>query len=88
MGEGGAIVIDNEYEPAVRRALNFGFDKNRKHHPAANNWKMSDITAAFILQHLDNYQKIREVHQELYAYFLDEIQGLEGVIPMVNHAKN
>jgi dTDP-4-amino-4,6-dideoxygalactose transaminase len=78
-GEGGAIIIDKEYEKYVRRVLNFGFDNNRQHSVVANNWKMSDISAAFILQHLDSFQEIVLHHKMLYATFYEELFGLAGV---------
>lgn len=87
-GEGGAIVIDKEYEPIIRRAINFGFDADRKPHRFANNYKMSDISAAYILQHLDNYHDIRAHHAKLYDMFIRKLNGIEGVRPMVDHGDN
>lgn len=70
-GEGGCIVIDSKYEEAVKRVINFGFEKipipiwNR----VGSNYKMSDIQAVFILQYLSNFQLIVKKHKELAEYF-------------------
>lgn len=70
-GEGGCIIIDSRYEEAVRRVINFGFEKipipiwNR----VGSNYKMSDIQAVFILQYLLNFEKIVKKHKDLTEYF-------------------
>ena len=38
-----------------------------------NNNKMSDISAIYILQYLDNFDNIVKKHQELYKYFKTQI---------------
>jgi len=44
------------------------------------NAKMSDVSAVYILQHLNtNYEKIIKVHQELYQYTKQKIQSYQGV---------
>lgn len=54
-GEGGAIFAPHDLSSYVMCALNFGFDPQlRIPHPSCSNWKMSDVAAAFILDHLDH----------------------------------
>lgn len=70
-GEGGCVIINKEFEPYVRRVINFGFEKvplpiwNR----FGSNYKMSDIQAAFILQHLLKIYSIVHKHKSLFVYF-------------------
>lgn len=57
-GEGGAIFISSDLQQYVHQAMNFGFDFHRPEgdipHRFASNWKMSDIAAAAICDHLDS----------------------------------
>jgi len=54
-GEGGFIVCDeNEYE-ILTDISNFGFPNYTENMQFASNYKMSDITAAFILDHVSNF---------------------------------
>lgn len=51
-GEGGLLCVRAELAPYAEKAINFGFDATDKvAHPAASNWRMSDISAAAILMH-------------------------------------
>ena len=73
-GEGGLIICDREFEEDVRKALNFGFDLgvwNRN----ASNLRMSDVSAAFIFQHVKrNFDEYIAHHQKLYTLFLKLIK--------------
>jgi len=69
-GEGGAIIVDTKYEPYIRRIINFGLGGTpSKWHPAASNYKMSDIAAVYILQFLNNFEVIIKDTQEAYLYY-------------------
>lgn len=67
-GEGGAIICDKKWEHNVRRIINFGIDNQFKLPwlREGNNYKMTEISAIFILQYLLNFDKIIQTHQELY----------------------
>lgn len=81
-GEGGAIIIDKKYERAVRRLINFGLDNEHPEvewHPKASNHKMSDISAVYILQYLENIDAIVEIHKSLYSYMTSKLTDLGGV---------
>ena len=62
-GEGGCIVVDQEYEALVRRLINFGFGPEWS--AAATNGKMSDISAAYILQYLSGALDAVVAHHKL-----------------------
>ena len=58
-GEGGAIIVDKKYEKNIRCLINFGIDLTEKYWvKEGNNYKMSDISAVYILQYLDNFNLI------------------------------
>ncbi len=73
-GEGGAIIVDKKYEELVRIAMNFGID-NISYYRELNwdrnggNFKMSEISAVYIIQYLmDNFDRIVEHHKKLYRF--------------------
>ena len=69
-GEGGAIIVDKKYENNIRCLNNFGIGLTDTYWDReGNNHKMSDISAAYILQYLDQFATIQRKHQELYCYF-------------------
>ena len=53
-GEGGLVIIDKEYEESVRIAINFGF-VNGSFNERGGNFKMSELSAAGILQWWDSF---------------------------------
>jgi len=68
-GEGGAIIIDKNYESVARSMVNFGIGDRGSWSKFGSNSKMSDISAAFILQYMiDNKDSIVEHHQNLYKH--------------------
>jgi dTDP-4-amino-4,6-dideoxygalactose transaminase len=69
-GEGGLIICDREFEEDIRKSLNFGFDMG-VWHPEGSNLRMSDVSAAFIFQHVKrNFDEYVSHHQRLYTLFL------------------
>lgn len=95
-GEGGVIIVDKVYEPYVRKAINFGYTKTLKQwSPHGSNWRMSDIAASYVLQHLEKFYDIVEKHQELAEYFVNGLKqtrfrllkpynyGLHSCLPIV-----
>lgn len=76
-GEGGAIIVDKKYEKNIRCLNNFGIDLTEKYWvKEGNNNKMSDISAIYILQYLDNFDNIVEKHKMLYKYLKQQIKKL------------
>jgi dTDP-4-amino-4,6-dideoxygalactose transaminase len=69
-GEGGFIVIDKEYKDAVDRVLNFGFDSDRNWNQWGSNYRMSDLSAAFVFQHIErNFERMISHHGEISEVF-------------------
>jgi dTDP-4-amino-4,6-dideoxygalactose transaminase len=55
-GEGGVVIVPKESVKFVHRAMNFGFDTTaavRVPNRQSSNWRMSDIAAAAVCDHLD-----------------------------------
>lgn len=67
-GEGGLAIIDKEYEESVRVACNFGFTKSQ-HNERSGNYKMSEVSAAAILQWWDQFDLKRMKFIMLDNYF-------------------
>ena len=80
-GEGGAIIVDKKYEESIRQIMNFGIGNKKPYFlRVASNYKLSDISAAYILQYLHNFDNIVCIHKKLYNYInikLDTIKGIE-----------
>ena len=69
-GEGGLLVADEKYEEAIDRAMNFGFDRERNWHGSSSNYRMSDLSAAFIYDHIErNFQRALEHSAQLEEVF-------------------
>lgn len=69
-GEGGAIIVDKRFEESIRLLINFGIRRDDIYWlPDGNNYKMSDISAVYIIQYINGLERIREHHNYLYSYF-------------------
>lgn len=87
-GEGGFIVIDKEYYDEINSILGFGFDGTsikRIHSKHSSNFKISDISSAFILQHIKNYNI--EKHKKVQDLLIKQINNIEK-IKLFNYNKN
>lgn len=69
-GEGGFAVVPSDQYAAVNRLACFGFDSERNYRVRSSNFKMSDVSAAYILEHIDGYDLRRhlEVQEELVGF--------------------
>lgn len=76
-GEGGFMVVDSDKYDALQAICGFGFSYNRVHDVNSSNFKMSDPSAAFILQHIDNYNIARHIEVQ------DKLVGCISTIPNV-----
>lgn len=65
-GEGGCIVVPFEIESTLRMLLSKGAKGQCNCSPFCTNGKMSDVSAAFILDRLQHAEEIREQHVEQY----------------------
>ena len=75
-GEGGFLVLDSKLYDEVQRLLGFGFNDARDYKVLSSNFKMSDVAAAFILQHMDSYSI--EKHLAIQDTFIDRLIGKSG----------
>ncbi len=69
-GEGGAIIADKDLAPYLKRVINFGIDNSSPHpewHKYGGNYKMSDISAAYVIQHLEKSNEMIEHTTSLYT---------------------
>jgi dTDP-4-amino-4,6-dideoxygalactose transaminase len=91
-GEGGFMVVDDTMYDDMQALCGFGFRLGaRTHDVAASNYKMSDVAAAYILQHLESYDLDRhQAHQDLFRHsltnaelFNDSSNVFYGNIPVV-----
>lgn len=81
-GEGGIVIVDKIYEECVRECIDQGYgrpEKTPQPFYAGSNYKMSDVSAAFILTYLENYHTIRNVHVNLYQEMKKLISHLNGI---------
>jgi dTDP-4-amino-4,6-dideoxygalactose transaminase len=70
-GEGGFIVCPNEDYELLNSIVTFGFQGDRIYNKNSSNYKMSDVQAAFILDHLNNFNL--QKHLSVQNIFLNEI---------------
>jgi len=71
-GEGGAMIVPKQDEEKLRERINFGYHNNEFHRWGLNG-KMSDVSAAFIYQYLDNFDNIIKKHQRLWNIYAENI---------------
>jgi len=65
-GEGGFIVVDSKDYLELKRVLNFGFNKERKYSRGSSNFKMSDVSAAFIIDNIEQYNIKKHIQNQEY----------------------
>lgn len=70
-GEGGAIIVDRQYEDCIRRLMNFGIGLPETYWaPEGNNFKMSEVSAVYILQYLEReFEHVRQHNQAMFECF-------------------
>jgi dTDP-4-amino-4,6-dideoxygalactose transaminase len=84
-GEGGLLIADKKYEEAIDRAMNFGFGQERIWNPYSSNYRMSDVSAAFIYDFIErNMQRILEHSLKLEEVF-DKVCEHNGWNKMPNN---
>jgi len=81
-GEGGAIIIDEKYEDIVRKLINFGIglENNEYCSNIGNNYKMSEISAVYIIQYiLTEYDNIIYKHNLFYNYMSNKLKNNKNI---------
>ena len=78
VGEGGFAVVPAEEYNDLLAISNFGFDDNRIHNTFSSNFKMSDISAAHILAHIERYnvQKHIDIQETIIEATKDHVEFL------------
>lgn len=80
-GEGGFIVIDKEHEEEINTILGFGFTGKTAERISdihSSNFKISDVSAAAILQHIERYDLKKHIeNQTKIIESLEKIGGVE-----------
>ncbi len=76
IGEGGCVIINKEYENLIRSIINFGSCYDPKLIRYSSNGKMSDPSAAFILDRLLKMKEITDEHRRQYQ----RVSHLAGII--------
>ncbi len=66
IGEGGCAIVPREHEEIFRSLINFGFDQKTPASRSSTNGKLSDISAAFIWQRLEQMANIEKEFFEQY----------------------
>lgn len=79
-GEGGFIVCPKSEREDLERVMGFGFKpnaKNREYGALSSNYKMSDVAAGAILQHINRYdfKSLMSVQKR----FVEFVESLDGV---------
>lgn len=73
-GEGGfAVVPESDYYEIIKIS-NFGFYDTKIYQKLSSNFKMSDVSAAFILQHINNYNI--NLHVEIQNIIIKELNKI------------
>jgi dTDP-4-amino-4,6-dideoxygalactose transaminase len=76
-GEGGFIVVPKEDYEFLMSLTNFGFFGSKQYNTLSSNFKMSDISAAFILDHINNYDFGKHLHNQ--NLLINGIHGMSHV---------
>lgn len=86
-GEGGAIIFNRTYLDQMKKAICFGYSDTDKFtcNVFASNYKMSDISAIYIDQWLDNLNTIYTHHTKMIGYFYEKLPELKGVHLIKNY---
>ena len=74
-GEGGFAVIPSSDYRLISQLTNFGYDKAKKYHRLSSNFKMSDVSAAYILSQVENYDIER--HLKIQEMFIQRVNKNE-----------
>lgn len=76
-GEGGLLIIDNEFEEMARESINFSFNEEKDFNEWGGNYKMSEVSAASILQWWDqfNIEDLKEEYLNEYYRLKYELKN-------------
>lgn len=81
-GEGGFAVVEKDHYDNLNNIAGFGFNGNsveRRHSNLSSNFKISDISAAAIIQHIQKYDL--DKHLENQGKIINALADIPGVEP-------
>lgn len=84
-GEGGFAIVNEDLYNDLEAISNFGFLHSRTHENLSSNFKISDISAAFIIQHLENYNI--EHHINIQNELINGISEINNVYPLLYNSE-
>jgi len=76
-GEGGFVVVDSDMYDAIQAICGFGFHYERIHNTKSSNFKMSEVSAAYILQHIIDYDIAK--HRQIQFNFSKILTNIDGI---------
>jgi len=79
-GEGGFMVVPRAMYCHFEKILGFGFERGskiREYSHYSSNFKMSDVSASFILQWISRYSL--DTHLEVQKYFLNQVSNIQEI---------
>jgi dTDP-4-amino-4,6-dideoxygalactose transaminase len=75
-GEGGFAVIPTDQYDIINSLNNFGFYWLREYKENSSNFKMSDVAAAYILSHIESFDRSRHIaKQTMFLMMLEQLNG-------------
>lgn len=77
VGEAGFAVLPSELYDEFNYLCNFGFDDNRNYNNFGSNAKMSDISAAFVLSHIETYDV--ESHIKVQNKYIEALKNIPRI---------
>lgn len=83
-GEGGAVIIDKLFSHDLKLLINFGIDNNSANptwNRLGSNYKMSDISASYIVQHIEKLDEIFSKTTALIDYFKEKTNNKISLYP-------
>lgn len=78
-GEGGFIVAPKKEYNIINSIANFGFYRSREYKRFSSNFKMSDISASFILNHIKKYNINK--HKKVQNSLIEKVNNIENIQP-------
>lgn len=85
LGDGGAVITNNEALAAKIRALgNYGSDYKYHHIYQGNNSRLDELQAAFLAAKLPHLERMNKERRRIADRYLTQIQNPKVVLPTVN----
>ena len=96
VGEGGFVVVDKAHYDEINKICNFGFNDLREFEQNSSNFKMSDISASYILSHIRHFnfekfgktqnlliERVKELKSDKFNIFMYNDEAIFGNLPIL-----